>query len=397
MSAKRVLVLGGYDRSLVNFRGALLRQLAEAGHEVCAAAPAETAGVPGQLASMGVRFIDVPLARTGLNPFADARTFFALRALFRREQPDTLLSYTIKPVIYGSLAAGSAGVPRINALITGLGAAFHTCGVKGRLLRIVAVLLYRCALRRCRKVLVQNRNIADLFVCEAIVPSEKIVVVPGSGVDVEHFVSQPLPEGPPVFLLLARMLRDKGVEEYVRAAQVVKHECPQARFLLVGDTDPNPAAIPAAQLDAWNRDGVVEWQAAVDDVRPLLAQCTAYVLPSYHEGMPRSVLEAMATGRPVITTDTIGCRDLVFATGDPNPSGVNWGSNGALVPIRNPQALAVAMLQLAKDPERCARMGREGRMLAERHFDVRKVNVQMLEAMALSAAAPADAIPASLR
>ena len=387
-SRRRVLVLGGLDRSLINFRGPLIRAMVTAGHEVFAAAPPENAEVPQHLAKLGVQFVPVALARAGLNPLADGRGLFQLRSLLQKERPDVVLSYTIKPVIYGSLAASWAGVPRIYALITGLGAAFHTPGIKGRLLRFLAVFMYRLAFARCNKVFVQNSEIAELFIRKNIVPAGKIVVVPGSGVDTQHFTPVSLPPGPLVFLLLARMLRDKGVEEYVAAARLVKKEMPQARFLLVGDTDPNPAAIAERQLKQWNEEGVIEYRSAISDVRPLLSACSAYVLPSYHEGMPRSVLEAMAMGRPVITTDTIGCRDMVFDAGAPDAAGVKWGCNGALVPVREVRSLAAAMIRLGGDPTLAEKMGQQGRLLVERFFDVNQVNALMLSEMKITKDTP---------
>ena len=381
MSRETVLVLGGYDRSLLNFRGSLLRAMVQAGRIVIAAAPAETAGVPQSLSEIGVRFVSIALVRAGLNPIADGLNFVRLIRLFRRTRPDLVLGYTIKPVIYGSIAAQWSGVRRTYALITGLGAAFHTGGFKGRVLRFVAVTLYRIAFRCCTKVFVQNKDIAELFIREGIVPVGKLVVVPGSGVDTQHFEFVPMPSGQPVFLLLARMLRDKGVEEYVAAARAVKKQLPGARFLLVGDTDPNPAAIGLKQLQQWNGEGVVEYHAAVSNVRPLLGECTSYVLPSYHEGLPRSVLEAMAVGRAIITTDTIGCRDLVASPRSADSAGVRWGENGALVPVREVAGLAAAMVHLAQHPELAAAMGKCGRCLAEQFYDVKRVNTQMLSEM----------------
>lgn len=380
----RVIVLAGFDQSLLNFRGPLLHAMQEAGHTVVGAAPAETPGVPPKLAEIGVRFAPVILARAGLNPLADGLSLLRLKDLFEKERPDVLLGYTIKPVIYGSLAASWAGVPQIYALITGLGAAFHSAGIKGRLMRFLAVRMYRLALARCTKILVQNREIAELFIREGVVSADKVVVVPGSGVDTQHFNVMPMPSGPPIFLLLARLLRDKGISEYVAAAKLVKQQMPTARFLLVGNMDPNPAAISPEELETWTQAGVVEYLAAVADVQPLLSACTIYVLPSYHEGMPRSVLEAMATGRPIITTDTIGCRETIAHPGAADAEAVRTGENGVLVPVRAVQALAAAMLRLARDPDLCARMGRSGREIVEQRFDVHHINRQMLDSMGLA-------------
>jgi len=381
----KILVLGGFGQSLVNFRGPLLRAIHQAGHSIVAAAPAGSETVPQALNQLGVRFIPITLARAGLNPLVDVLTLFGLTKLFRRERPNVVLSYTIKPVIYGSLAARLAGVPKIYALITGLGAAFHTSGIKGSCLRFSAVCLYRFALRRCTKVFAQNRDIADMFIRERIVTADKISVVPGSGVDTDHFAFSPLPEGRPVFLYLGRLLRDKGIAELVAATRLLKVSHPEAKVYLVGDIDPNPASFSAEEVAVWQREGIVEHKGYQADVRPYLRDCTAFVLPSYHEGLPRSVLEAMATGRPVITTDAIGCRETVFDTSKADPlSGIKRGLNGFLVPVRSIEPLAVAMKILAHDRDMAVAMGRESRTLVERHFDVGLINNLMLKAMNLT-------------
>lgn len=310
-----------------------------------AAAPSENAEVPQKLAEMGERFTPVALARAGLNPLADARSLFLLKNLFQRERPDVVPSYTIKPVIYGSLAASWVGVPSIYAFIKGLRTAFHTSGIKGRMLRFIAVRLYRLALNRCTKLFVLNKDIAELFISEQIAHSDKVVIVPDSGIDTDYFTFGSLPEGPPVFLYLGRWLRDKGLTEFVAAARPVKAKRPEARFMLVGDINPNPASFSEAVVESWQREGLVERYRFQSDVRPYLHSCTIYVLPSYHEGLPRSVLEAMAVGRPVITTDTIGCRETIINAVHCNKSGmgIKRGRNGFLVPVRSVEPLAVVM------------------------------------------------------
>lgn len=380
----RIALVGSYDQSLVNFRGPLIRALAQRGHEVLAVAPAQTEGISRQVAALGARFVPVSLSRAGLNPWQDWRSGRSLQATFSRERPDIVLAYTIKPVSFGIPAAYKAGVAFRYALITGLGAAFNTRGLKGFMLKRVASLLYRRSLRLCTRVIVQNRDIAVFLRREHLAPPEvEVCVVPGSGVDTGHFCDSAPPAGAAVFVLLARMLRDKGVTEFVAAARLVKKQVPDARFLLVGDIDPNPAAISAEQLDRWNTEGVVEYRPAVADVRPLLAAATAYVLPSYHEGMPRSVLEAMAMGRPVITTDTIGCRETISNAGPADTEAIRTGENGFLVPVRTVEPLAAAMLRLAGNSSLSAQMGRRGREIATRDFDARRINDQMLGVMNL--------------
>jgi len=381
----KIHILAGLDASLLNFRGSLIRELISAGHEVVCSAPPGKAGVAAALAVMGARFVPVPsLQRAGLNPWHEMATRRELRAIFERERPDVLLAYTIKPIVHGLPAAHAAGIPRLYAMITGLGAAFNSPGIKGWCFQMLAIVLYRRALKNATRVIAQNEDIAQYLLERQICTKrEQILVVQGSGVDATHFIRVAHPKGPPVFLLLARMLRDKGVEEYVAAARLVRQKLPAARFLLVGDTDPNPAAISKEQLNLWNEEGAVEYQSAVADVRPLLSGCTVYVLPSYHEGMPRSVLEAMAIGRPVITTDTIGCRDTVINAGPPDHEGIRTGGNGLLVPVRRVKPLAAAMLRLARDIGLQEAMGRRGREIVEQQFDVRIINDLMLRAMDL--------------
>lgn len=379
------MVIAGLDESLVNFRGPLLRAMVEAGHEVLAAAPTETPGLPDRLATMGVRFVPVPsLQRAGTNPWMEWQTRKELTALVRRERPDTVLAYTIKPIVHGLPSAAAAGVPHRFALVTGLGTAFHSAGWRGALLRGVASRLYRSALSKAEGIFFQNEDSRKVFLNHGIIsPAARSILVAGSGVDTAHYALAPVEASRPTFLMLARLLRDKGVAEYVAAAKICQAALPTARFQLIGSRDPNPAAVPPHLLAAWQAEGIVEFGDAVADVRPLLAGCTAYVLPSYHEGMPRSVIEAMATGRPVITTDTIGCRETIIGAGPADSEGLRWGENGVLVPVKDGAALAKAMLRMVTDPTALRVMGSKARVIAEQQFDVRRINDVMLRAMDL--------------
>jgi glycosyltransferase involved in cell wall biosynthesis len=295
------------------------------------------------------------------------------------------LGYTIKPVVYGSIAAGAERVSRIVALITGLGTAFHTKGWKGRILRTAATKLYRRAFRHAHVVVAQNPEIAELFVAEGLADRAKVTVVRGSGVDVEWFAPLPVPTGPVRFLYAGRLLRDKGLYELAAAARELRLRGLDATFRLVGATDPNPTGISREQVEAWQAEGLLSYGGHVSDVRPELAACSVFVLPSYHEGMPRSVLEAMAVGRAVITCDTIGCRETIMlpAGAQRDEEGILAGDNGFLVPVCAARALARAMERLVRDPELVRRMGARSRTFAEAEFDVRKVNAQMLAAMGI--------------
>lgn len=367
----RFLLIAGFPDSLLQFRGPLIEALLERGLEVHVAAPdlADDSELRDILISRGLTVHSIPLRRTGVNPFADLRTLFVLWCLMRRIRPDYVLGYTIKPVVYGSIAAWMAGVPRRFALITGLGYAFQGDVRRGGL-RAVVQRLYALSLRRTHGVFFQNPDDESLFRSAGILNSAiTSVVLNGSGVDLAAFDMTRLPVEP-VFLLVARLLGDKGVREYIEAARIVRRGRPNARFLLVGWIDENPDAIKRHELDSWIDEGVVEYLGRLADVRPAIAQASCYVLPSYREGTPRTVLEAMAMGRAVITTDAPGCRETVID-----------GVNGFLVPVREVAPLVSAMLRFIESPELLSEMGKKSRELAVQKFDVHKVNSIMINAM----------------
>lgn len=372
----KMLLMAGLGESLLNFRGPLIAALQAKSVDVHVAAPDLPVGVPTRLAleARGLTVHEVPLRRTGTNPLSDLKALWAMRRLMRRIQPDAMLAYTIKPVIYGTLAAWLAGVPRRFALITGLGYAFtgEATGLRGVIKGLVQN-LYKLSLRRSHQVFFQNPDDQALFrqlgLLHSSTPS---VVVNGSGVDVTTFSVAPLPRGAPHFFLIARLLGDKGVREYAQAAQRIKAACPEVRFSLVGWVDENPDAIAQAELDQWVQQGTLDFLGRLSDVRPAIAQCSVYVLPSYREGTPRTVLEAMAMGRAIITTDAPGCRETVVD-----------GENGFLVPIKSVDALVQAMERFITQPELAAHMGECSRQIAENKYDVHKVNAAMLDAMGI--------------
>lgn len=369
---RSILIVAGYADSLVNFRGDLIRALLKKEIRVMAAAPGLAGDVKSVLESWGCECHELGIARTGVNPAKDLLVVWQLLGLMRRCRPDMVLAYTIKPVVYGMVAAALARVPARFALVTGLGYAFQ--GGDGRaLIRLIAKILYRVSLAFTHKVFFQNPDDEALFrdsgVLSASVPSR---VLNGSGIDVDRFAFTQSPAQGPVFLLIARLLGDKGVREYVTAARQIKARFPCARFQVAGWIDSSPDAIDAAELDAWIREGTVEYLGKLDDVRPAIADSTVYVLPSYREGTPRTVLEAMAMGRAVITTDAPGCRETVVD-----------GDNGFLVPVKSVGALEQAMLKFIETPSLAVRMGARGRQLAEEKYDVHKVNSVMLREMGI--------------
>jgi len=372
----RVIIVASFPGSLPNFRGALIEALCARGHVVEVAAPglSSDAKTCEWLSARNITGHDIPMARAGQNPISDLRTFWSLWRLFRRRRPGAVLCYTIKPVIWGLLAARLALVPRRFALITGLGFAFTNRGTgRSRYLQRLAETLYRLALRGADLVMFQNPDDQREFADRRILKHDaRSCIVNGSGVNTAAFAPTPLPDGPVRFLLIARLLGDKGIREFAEAARLLKHQGAEAEFHLVGARDPNPSAISEGDLAGWTSSGVLHWSGQMPDVRPAIAASHVYVLPSYREGTPRTVLEAMSMGRAIITTNAPGCRETVLK-----------GENGVLVPVRDAKALADAMRRFVRNPALAAQMGARSRDIAEAKYDVRKVNAAMIAAMKL--------------
>lgn len=378
----KFLIIASYPASILQFRGALIAAIKDAGFEVHIAAP-DFGDYPDEhqaLKYLGYQVHDIAMQRTGTNPKKDLKTIIELYRLMMKVKPDYVFGYTIKPVIYGSLAAKLARVPHIFALITGLGYAFNGAeevGYKKSNLQKVMHQLYAAALMTIDKVFFQNPDDQALFKKMGILkPSTPSTVVNGSGVNVSEYSVAPLPieNGTPVarFLLIARLLGAKGVREYAQAAAIIKSRYPSVQFDLVGWVDDNPDAIEQRELDAWIDDGLVNFLGKLNDVKPAIAGSSVYVLPSYREGTPRTVLEAMAMGRAVITTDAPGCRETVVD-----------GHNGYLVPVKDVDALAAAMEKFITDPDLITNMGSAARQVAMEKFDVNAVNQMMLTEMGI--------------
>ncbi|UZP65938.1 glycosyltransferase family 4 protein [Desulfovibrio mangrovi] len=370
----RILVFGSYAPSLINFRGPLLRAMLAAGHTVIAAAPDLDADTVRTLHAMGVEAAQVPLSRKGLNPLRDIAALMSLVKTIKGIAPDVMLSYTIKPVVYGSIAARLAGVPNIYAMVEGLGYAFNGKGLKRTVLAVIAGMLYAAGMSVCRSIFFLNEDNRGFFrKCRIISASRRTCLVNGTGIDLDHYGPAPLPEKyaeAPVFLCIARLLREKGVREFAEAARLVKQEFPQAVFRLVGPFDRGVDCVSEEEVAPWREWMDIPGPSA--DVRPDIAGCAVYVLPSYHEGVPRTTLEAMSMQRAIVTTDAVGCRETV-----------REGRNGYMVPVGDAKALAEAMMRFIRQPERIVSMGAESRRYAEERFDVHKVNEAVLREMSL--------------
>ncbi len=371
----KIAVISNQAFTLLNFRGPLLTEMVRRGHEVLAFAPNHDADTRAALRAMGVAPVDYPLDRAGSNPLRDFATILNLYRLLRRHRPDICFSYIIKPVIYGTIAAWLAGVRHRYGMIEGLGFSFTPTpdrSLRKQILQRVIATLARFSMAHIDRLIFLNPDDLEEFVSGRMIAAERTGLLGGIGVDLMDWKQTPLPEGPVTFILVARLLRDKGIDDYVAAARILRASYPAARFLLLGGLDENPAAITRAEVESWVAEGLIEWPGQVV-VKLWLAQAHVFVLPSYYrEGIPRSTQEAMAMGRPVITTDVPGCRETVIE-----------GLNGFMIPARDPKALAAAMRRFLDNSSLIAKMGQESRRLAEERFDVHIQNRKLLAYMGI--------------
>lgn len=339
--------------NILNFRMPVVEALLARGDRVTVLAPHDD--TVSELEMRGVTCVDLQIDAKGVNPLSDMALVRRMRRHFADLKPDCILSYTIKNNVFGAMAARPLGIPFIPN-VSGLGTAF----LSGSLMRRVAEGLYRRAFAPLHTVFFQNDEDAALFLERGLVTAAQSHVLPGSGIDLDHFAPVPLPPEPLTFLLIARLLKDKGVLEFVAAARQLKATHPEVRFQLLGAADAvNRSAIDRQTVDAWVAEGVVEYLGTLPDVRPAIAAATCIVLPSYREGAPRTLIEGAAMGRPLIATDVPGCRIVV-----------DHDTNGYLVPVRDADALAAAMKDFAEQPTQARQqMGDLGRRKMEMEFD----------------------------
>ena len=361
----KVFIVSRCTWTLSNFRSGLMSELVRRKHDVYGGG-AVGDGYERKIEEIGVKLHALPIDKRAMNPVSDLILLIVLYRWYQKEKPDVVHHFTIKPVIYGTIAAKMAGIERIVNTIPGLGYAFSEDG--NRWLRRLVERLYRFALHFADSTIFQNRDDYAYFVSRQLVDANRSMVIPGSGVNCEFFK----PEKPEkkgcdssvTFLMVSRLLKDKGIYDYVEAARLVKKHYATTRFELLGGRDVrNPQVIPEEDLTGWRKEGIVGWRGEVSDVRPFIRESDVVVLPSYYrEGIPRSLMEAAAMGKPIITTDSIGCREVV-----------EEGVNGLLVPKKNPDALSRAMLYLMKNPEERNRMGAMGRKKVESEFNEKEV------------------------
>lgn len=365
----KILINASSAPSLHNFRGPLIRALTEAGYKVHVSAPDFKPHDRRILGALGAEIHEMPLSRAGLSATGDIRYLAVMFTLIKKIKPDRVLNYTIKPNIWGSLAARAVGVPS-SSMITGLGFAFaRPAGPLHAIVQRVARTLYKFALVKNSVIFFQNRDdLADFQRLGILSSAARICMINGSGVDLDHYSPAPLPTEP-VYLMISRLLGAKGIKEYASACRQVKSTFPDARFILVGPPDNGPDGISEEAIEDMCA-GTIEYRGSLDDVRPVIREASIYVLPSYREGTPRSTLEAMAMGRPVVTTDAPGCRETVVE-----------GENGFLVPVGDCEALAEAMEKLAADHSLRLRMSESSLKIVRSRFDVKTVNDLIIAAL----------------
>ncbi len=365
--APKLLLFVSEDWYFLSHRLPLAKAARAAGYEVVVVT--QVTDYADRIRGEGFSLREIRLRRGGTNPLQELRTVAQLVRIYRRERPDIAHHVAIKPVIYGSVAAALAGVPRtVNALM-GLGYVFISTDWTARLLRPLLTGAFRILLnRRGARVLLQNPDDREFLVGMGLVAVSDVSIVRGSGINLDEFTPRPEPEGDPVALLPARMLWDKGVGDFVEAARICHKQGVRARFVLVGDTDSaNPASIPPDQLTAWAKSGVVEWWGHQQDMVSVYARCSVVCLPSYREGLPKVLLEGAASARAIVATDVPGCREVV-----------RDGENGRVVPARNPDELAAALRQLLENSNDRKRMARRSREIAEQEFGIDRVGGAIL-------------------
>lgn len=371
----RIGLISNQAASLINFRGTLIKALNNDGHTVYALAPDFSEELRSKVKLLGGIPIDYSLARVGVNPAIDLFDFIKIIALLKGLKLDSVMGYSIKPVIYGTLAASIIGIKTRVAMIEGLGFVFTESNVKmstkRKILRFIVAFLYKLSLKKAHKVVFLNQDDIDEFSLNGLVEKPKVVCLGGIGVDLDEWVEPNLAcsVSPITFILVARLLREKGIIEYAEAATKIKEKYPLVQFFLLGAIDSNPGGLKQIDVESWVNKGVLTWLGHVS-VKPWLSRSSVFVLPSYREGVPRSTQEAMAMGKAIITTDVPGCRDTVIHL-----------KNGILIPPRDVNSLVDAMEKFIKQPDLILRMGIESRALAEERFDAKSKDLTLINLM----------------
>lgn len=364
-----IAVLSSHTPSLYWFRMDMMKMFREKGHTVYALGnEAENKWDLG-FCKNGINYRQIDVKRNGTNPLADLKSLRSIKKALKEIKPDKIFTYQAKTIIYGTVAANKLGITEVYPLIAGLGSLFLNDGLKTKIIRKILITEYKYSMRKCKTVFFQNTDDDKAFRKAKAINKQKTVFLNGSGVNLDKFSVQQMPDkfG---FLCISRLIRDKGIYEYLKACEIIKKNNPDVRCMLVGPFDSNPSSLRPEELQRFIDEGIVEYFGEKKNVVPYLAQCSVYVLPSYREGTPKTVLEAMACCRAVITTDAPGCRETV-----------DHNVNGLLVPVKSVEKLAEAMQFMIDNPNRVAEMAAEGRKKAVESFDVNKVNGTICQTM----------------
>ena len=365
-----IVVLSSHTPSLFWFRTDMMKEFINHGYQVYALGNEDEDVWEDKFKAYGIEYQQIHVQRNGLNPLQDRKTLKSITEKLQQIKPDKIFTYQAKTVIYGAIAANSLGITEVYPLIAGMGSAFLSNNLKTLVIRKVLTTLYKKALKHCPVVFFQNHDDEQVFRDCGIIKNQRITMIHGSGVNIERFLPYPHPDKP-AFLCISRLIRDKGVCEYLEACRMVKAEHPDVRCMLVGPYDTNPSALKPEELKPYI-DAGIEYFGEQEDVRPFIEQASVFVLPSYREGTPKTNLEAMACGRAVITTDAPGCRETVVD-----------GKNGFLVPIKNVEAIYRKMQWFIENHQDAERMGLIGRSMVIDKFDVNKVNKSICESMGI--------------
>jgi glycosyltransferase involved in cell wall biosynthesis len=367
---KKIALIGSEPASLLNFRGDLISDLVRSGYCVTTISNLPSPQHKAKLHELGANHKAVPFARRGLNPFGDFITFFKLLKVLWYERPDAVLSYTIKPVIWGGLACLMLGINHVS-LITGIGTSLHSkAGIKNNIVKSVVLFLYKLSLIHAKCVIFQNQDNLDYFINKRLIRSNQAIVINGSGVNINVFAYSAPNIKQYKFLCIARLLKEKGIYEYIKAAQQVKLIYPETEFQLLGGEEELGDSVPLNFIRRMHERKIITYFGEVEDVRPYIAESSVFILPSYHEGLPRSTLEAMSSGRAIITTHAPGCRDTV-----------EEGVNGFLVEVANVEHLVEKIKYFVKNPIKITEMGAASRNIVIKRFDVKIINSQLIDAI----------------
>lgn len=366
-----ILVLSSHTQSLFWFRLDMMKTFISRGAKVVAIG-SECVEVWGeQFAKEGIEYRKIPVSRNGLNVLGDIKTFLALLKLIKDLKPDKIFTYQAKTIVYGTLAARVVGNIEVYPLIAGLGSIFRGNGIKNKIVKTILSVQYRMAFKYAKKVIFQNNDDKSELVRLGLLSESKTCIIHGSGVNTHKLKPSDFPDRKTI-LFIGRLIGDKGVREYLELSKRLKSKGKEIRCLLVGPYDTNPSAITPEELKPYIEKGIIEYFGEQKDIQPYMKQCSVYVLPSYHEGTPKTVLEAMSMGRPIVTTDAPGCRDTI-----------EDGVNGYLVPIKDVDALELAVTKILSNPKVIYEFGEKSRQIAESKYDIDKVNDSILKIMSV--------------